>query len=80
MGRKRMSNRQEKIKRNQEEAAQFVSARREVQLAIFESNFKVGLQMIEDNRDKLSEEELETLEKQVQEIEAVLEGLRSEII
>ena len=75
-----MSNRQEKIKRNQEEAAQFVSARREVQLAIFESNFKVGLQMIEDNRDKLSEEELETLEKQVQEIEAVLEGLRSEII
>ena len=75
-----MSNRQEKIKRNQEEAAQFVSARREVQLAIFESNVKVGLQMIEDNRDKLSEEELETLEKQVQEIEAVLEGLRSEII
>jgi cob(I)alamin adenosyltransferase len=75
-----MSNRQEKIKRNQEEAAHFVSARREVQLAIFESNFKVGLQMIEDNRDKLSEEELETLEKQIKEIELVLEKLRSEII
>lgn len=75
-----MSNRQEKLKRNQEEAAQFVSARREVQLAIFENNFKVGLQMIEDNRDKLSEEELATLEGQIKEIEAVLEQLRSEII
>lgn len=75
-----MSNRQEKIKRSQEEAAQFVSARREVQLAIFENNFKVGLQMIEDNRDKLSEEELATLEGQIKEIEAVLEQLRSEII
>lgn len=75
-----MSNRQEKIKRNQEEAARFVSARREVQLSIFESNFKVGLQLLEDNRDKLSEEELATIEAQIKDIESVIEKLRSEII
>lgn len=74
-----MSKRQEKIKQNQEAAAAFVSARREVQLAIFESNFKVGLQLLEDNRDKLSEEELTTIEAQIKDIEEVIEKLRSEI-
>ena len=75
-----LSKRQEKLQRNREEAQQFVSARREVQLAIFESNYKVGLQMIEDNRDKLSEEELAILDEQIKDIEAALEKLRSEII
>lgn len=75
-----MSKRQEKIKQNQEAAAAFVSARREVQLAIFESNFKVGLQLLEENRDKLSEEELATIEAQIKDIEGVIEKLRSEII
>lgn len=75
-----LSKRQEKIQRNQEEAQQFVSARREVQLAIFESNFKVGLQLLEENRDKLSEEELATIEAQIKDIEGVIEKLRSEII
>ena len=75
-----LSKRQEKIQRNQEEAQRFISARREVQLAIFESNFKVGLQLLEDNRDKLSEEELATIEAQIKDIESVIEKLRSEII
>lgn len=58
-----MSKRQEKIERRKEEHRQFMEARRAKQLAMLEHMFEIGNKMFEDNKDKLSEEEIEKIEK-----------------
>jgi hypothetical protein len=57
-----MSKRQEKIKANKAAAAAFVAARLSENLATFEHNFRVGVELYESNKDKLSEEECAQIE------------------
>jgi putative cell wall-binding protein len=78
MGRTMTSKRQEKIKANQEEAYKFVRERREVQLAVFESNFKVGLEMYDANKDDIPEEERKMIEAEIEKNREVIDNLRKE--
>jgi hypothetical protein len=73
------SNRQAKIERNKEEAAKFVAARREVQLKVFEANFQVGLQLFEQTKDKMSPEEIELVEKEIEKNRALMDDIRAQI-
>jgi hypothetical protein len=73
-----MSNRQEKIQQKIAERNDFITERRKVQLAIFESNFEAGRKMYEDNKDKITPEQAAILEKQVEENRELLEKLRDE--
>jgi hypothetical protein len=53
-----VSKRQEKKETNQAAAEAFVKERRAVQIAIFEQNFETGLRVYQDNKDKLSPEQV----------------------
>ena len=50
-----------------------------MQLAIFQANFDVGMQLYEANKDKMSPEEIELVEIEIQKNKELLEGLKSEI-
>jgi len=56
----------------------FIRERRMNQFAYFEANLIAGKQLLDANRDKLSLEELETLDKEYQENVEALEKLRAE--
>lgn len=60
-----MSKRQEKIEANKAAAAAFVAARLSENLATFEHNFRVGVELYESNKDKLSEEECAQIEAEM---------------
>ena len=60
-----MSKTQDKKAARIAEAREFVRERREVQLAIFESNFNVGLQLFEDKKAEMSPEEIELIESEI---------------
>jgi hypothetical protein len=72
------SKRQEKIKANQQQAYEFVRERREVQLAVFESNFKVGLEMYEANKAEIPENERKLIEAEIEKNREVIDNLRKE--
>lgn len=74
-----MSNRQDKLERNRQEAKRFVDARREIQLKVFEANFNVGLQLFEQTKDKMSPEEIELVEKEIEKNRALMDDIRSKI-
>lgn len=61
-----MSKRQEKIAQRQEEQAAFIKQRRLQQLALLEMQFKRGVELYEENKDKLSEDEVKLLEEEKQ--------------
>jgi hypothetical protein len=74
-----MSNRQDKIKANIQEQQGFLAARRAQQLIMLEQAYEVGLKIYEDNKDKMSPEEIEMIEKLKAEQLSLLEQLRNEV-
>jgi cob(I)alamin adenosyltransferase len=59
------------------EAAAFVRQRREMTLEMFERNFEVGIKIYEDNKDKMSPEEIELLEKEIESARAAVEEYKA---
>lgn len=59
------------------QAADFVKQRREMTLDMFERNFEVGMKIYEDNKDKMSPEEVELLEKEIESARAVVEEYKA---
>lgn len=74
-----MSKTQDKRAQRKAEQQAFIAERRKMQLAIFQANFDVGMQLYEANKDKMSPEEIELVEIEIQKNKELLEGLKSEI-
>jgi len=60
-----MSKTQDKKAARIAEAKAFVRERREVQLAIFENNFNVGLQLFEDKKEEMTPEQIALIEAEI---------------
>jgi len=60
-----VSKTQDKRSARKAEAEEFVKERRQVQMAVFESNFNVGLELYERTKDKMSKEELALIEAEI---------------
>ncbi len=71
-----MSNRKDKIAARQEEQHEFLKERRQLQIALFESNFNVGLNFYEENKDKMSEEEITLIEAEIEANRKLLDELK----
>jgi hypothetical protein len=61
-----VSKTQEKRAARLSESEEFVKERRIRNLEIFESNFEVGLKIYEENKDKLSLEEVAHMEEEIE--------------
>lgn len=72
-----MSKRQEKIEANKAEQQAFLKERRQVQIAVFESNFNVGLNFYQENKDKMSEEEVALIEAEIEANRKLLDELKA---
>lgn len=70
------SNRQLKREANQAEADAFIKQRRAIQIAVFERNFEAGLRMYQDNKDKLSPEQAEEIEKEIEANKKLIDDLK----
>ena len=73
-----MSKTQDKRAERVQEAENFVKERRANQLVIFEANLLAGQQLFENNKEKLSAEEILVIEKELADNQALLEKLRQE--
>lgn len=71
-----MSNRQDKIAERQAEQHAFLKERRQLQIAVFESNFNVGLNFYQENKDKMSEEEIVMIEAEIESNRKLLAELK----
>lgn len=71
-----MSNRQDKIAERQAEQHEFLKERRQLQIAVFESNFNVGLNFYQENKDKMSEEEIVMIEAEIESNRKLLAELK----
>lgn len=74
-----MSNKQDKKEQRVKERKEFLNERRKIQLAVFQINFDKGLAFYENVKEKLSAEEIATIEAQIEENKALIEKLKSEI-
>jgi cob(I)alamin adenosyltransferase len=74
-----MSKRQEKIEARKAEQQAFIAERRKMQLAIFQANFDIGMKLYEDNKDKMSAEEIELVEVEIKRNQELLDKLKNEI-
>jgi cob(I)alamin adenosyltransferase len=72
-----MSNRQAKVAARQAEQHEFLKERRQLQIAVFESNFNVGLNFYQENKDKMSEEEVALIEAEIDANRKLLEELKA---
>lgn len=72
-----VSKKQDKKAANIAEAAAFVKERRVRNLEIFESNFQVGLRIYEENKDKLSPEEVAHMESEIERQRETLEEYKA---
>lgn len=72
-----MSNRQDKIAARQSEQHEFLKERRQLQIAVFESNFNVGLNFYQENKDKMSEEEVALIEAEIEANRKLLDELKA---
>jgi pyruvate formate-lyase activating enzyme-like uncharacterized protein len=72
-----MSKRQEKIAARQSEQHEFLKERRQLQIAVFESNFNVGLNFYQENKDKMSEEEIALIEAEIETNRKLLDELKA---
>ena len=72
-----MSKTQEKKAARLAEAEAFVKERRTRNLEIFESNFEVGLKLYEQNKDKLSPEEVAYMEEQIERQKETIEEYKA---
>lgn len=61
-----MSKRQEKIAQRNAERNAFIKQRRLQELKLLEMQFKRGVELYEENKDKMSEEEIALLEAEKQ--------------
>lgn len=61
-----MSKRQEKIAQRTAERDAFIKQRRLQELKLLEMQFQRGVELYEENKDKLSEEEIKQLEEEKQ--------------
>ena len=75
-----MSKRQEKIEARKAEQQAFIAERRKMQLAIFQANFDVGMKLYEANKDKMSPEEIELVEIEIQKNKDLLDKLKNEAL
>lgn len=73
-----MSKTQDKRAQRKAEQQAFIAERRKMQLAIFQANFEVGMQLYLANKDKMSPEEIELVEIEIQKNKDLLDKLRSE--
>ena len=73
-----MSKTQDKRAARKAESEAFVKARRQTQIAIFESNFNVGLQFFMDNKDKMSEDEIKLIEEEIERNRKLLDDLKAQ--
>jgi hypothetical protein len=74
-----MSKTQDKRALRKAEQQEFIRARRIQQLYLFEQALEAGVRVYETNKEKLSETEIEAIEKQLEENRALVDKLRSEI-
>lgn len=74
-----MSKRQEKLIARRKERYEFLASRRAQQLTMLEQLFETGDRMYQDNKEKLSEEEIAEIEKMRTEQVATLDNVREEI-
>jgi cob(I)alamin adenosyltransferase len=72
-----VSNRQAKIAANIAEQHEFLKERKQVQIAVFESNFNVGLNFYQENKDKMSKEEIKLIEEEIESNRKLLEELKA---
>jgi hypothetical protein len=61
-----MSKTQEKRERVKAEQQEFIKQRRLQELKVLEAQFELGLKLYEENKDKLSAEEIEQMEAEKQ--------------
>lgn len=73
-----MSKRQEKIEARKAEQQAFIAERRKMQLAIFQANFDIGMKLYEENKDKMSAEEIELVEVEIKRNKELLDKLKEE--
>jgi hypothetical protein len=76
MGWSIMSNRKDKIAKRQVEQHEFLKERRQLQIAVFESNFNVGLNFYQENKDKMSEDEIKLIEAEIESNQKLLAELK----
>lgn len=74
-----MSKTQDKRARRKAEQQEFLLARKAMQLAMFEQALEAGLAVYENNKDKLSAEDISKIEAQLEENKQLIEKLREEI-
>jgi hypothetical protein len=74
-----MSKTQDKRALRKAEQQEFIRARRIQQLYLFEQALEAGVRVYEINKEKLSEAEIEAIEKQLEENRALVDKLKSEI-
>lgn len=74
-----MSKTQEKRARRKAEQQAFLRERKEMQLAMFEQAFDTGLRIYEANKEKLSAQEVEVIEKDIEANRALIDKLRREL-
>jgi len=72
-----MSKTQEKRARRLAESQEFIKERRQQQIAVFESNFNVGLNVYEANKDKLTPEQIEQMEAEIERNKALIEEYKA---
>lgn len=72
-----MSKTQEKRALRKAEAKDFVKQRRQAALSMFERNFEVGMKIYEDNKDKMSPEEIATLEAEIESAKKAVEDFKA---
>lgn len=61
-----MSKTQDKRAQRKAEQQAFIKARRQQELVLLEMQFQRGLELYEENKDKMSEEEIEIMEREKQ--------------
>ena len=74
-----MSKRQEKIEARKEEQFKFLHARRVQQLYMFENAFNNGVRFYLENKDKLSESEIEAIEKEMEENKELIKTMKKQL-
>jgi len=71
-----VSKTQEKKAARLAQAQEFVKERRQRQIEIFESNFEVGLKMYEDNKDKLTPEQVAEMDADIERNRALIKDYK----
>jgi hypothetical protein len=74
-----MSKTQNKRQERLREAASFISERRAIQLQVLEQNYEIGVKLFLDQKDTLSPEEVDQIEKMMAEQRAALDKLHEQV-